>query len=504
MNEQSTFRHAVKWAYVLTGAQRGIAMLLTFVLAIVLGPKDFGIAAMAMAYIIFIEMLVAQGMGAAIIQRKDLSSEQLDSIFWLVGAASLVLVAVSIALSQWWASVNALPTLAPVIIVLSLSIPIKGLTVVQHALLQRKMDFRNLALLSGGSAIVGGAVGVVMALNGYGIWSLVAQHLVGSALATAVMWKVSDWRPRFRFSWRRAREMFGFSGGVFFSHLGVYAAGQSDAILMGLFFGPVAVGVYRLGERVMDMLLEVATRSIQIVALPHFSSLQDDPQRLRAAVASCLRLSATLTIPAMAILALSSDELMGMLGAKWAPASIVLKIVVFMGMAKALTVFSGPLLLAKGYAKALAVLTWVLAIVFGGLITGCGIAFKDASLQTQVIAVAIARTGAYLLLGGLVRLLIIRFLCKLSFGSIARAVAPGVIAAIGAAATAMLILEFVVRSTTPAITAFALVVGPAGLAAVALLAIFDRAVREVLFHPLRWSPKRTNEVTQRALHSQVD
>ncbi len=504
MNEESTFRHAVKWAYVLTGAQRGIAMLLTFVLAIVLGPKDFGIAAMAMAYIIFIEMLVAQGMGAAIIQRKDLSSEQLDSIFWLIGAARVVLIAVSIALSQWWASVNGLPTLAPVIIVLSLSIPIKGLTVVQHALLQRKMDFRNLALLSGGSAIVGGAIGVVMALNGYGIWSLVAQHLVGSALATAIMWKVSDWRPRFRFSWRRVREMFGFSGGVFLSHLGVYTAGQSDAILMGLFFGPIAVGLYRLGERMIDILLEITTRSIQIVALPHFSSLQDDPQRLRAAVASCLRLSATLTIPAMAILALSSDELMSMLGRQWEPASAVLKIVVFMGMAKALTVFSGPLLLAKGYAKILAALTWVLALVFTGLIAGCGVAFKDASVETQIIAVAVARTGAYLLLGGLVRLLIIRFLCKLSFGSIARAVLPSVIAAIGAAVISVLILEFVVRSTTPAITAFALVVGPAGIVAVALLAIFDHGVREVVFRPLRWKPKRSSDVTQQALHSQVD
>ena len=504
MNEQSTFRRAIKWAYVLTGAQRGVAMLMTFVLAVVLGPKYFGIAAMAMAYIIFIEMLVAQGMGAAIIQRKNLSGEQLDSIFWLIGAASLVLTAVSIAFSQWWAAINDLPGLAPVIIVLSLSIPIKGLTVVQHALLQRKMDFRNLALLSGGSAIVGGAVGVVMALNGCGIWSLVAQHLVGSALATAVMWKVSDWRPRFRFSWRRVREMFGFSGGVFFSHLGVYAASQSDVIVMGLFFGPIAVGLYRLGERVMDMLLEIATRSIQIVALPHFSSLQDDPQRLRSAVASCLRLSATLTIPAMAILALSSDELMGMLGAQWAPASAVLKIVVFMGMAKALTVFSGPLLLAKGYAKTLAALTWVLAIVFGGLIAGCGIAFKDAPVQTQIIAVAVARTGAYLLLGGVVRLLIIRILCKLSFGSIARAVLPSVIAAIGAAGTAMLIFEFVVRSTTPALTAFVLVVGPSGIVAVALLALLDRAVREVVFRPLRWNPNRTNQVTQRALHSQVD
>ena len=98
----------------------------------------------------------------------------------------------------------------------------------------------------------------------------------------------------------------------------------------------------------------------------------------------------------------------------------------------------------------------------------------------------------------------IRILCKLTFGSIARAVLPNVIAAIGAAATAMLISEFVVRSTTPAFTAFVLVVGPAGIVAVALSAMFDGTVRDVVSRPLRWMSNRTSEVTQRELHAQVD
>ena len=485
-SDHRTFRHALKWAYVATLGQRGIVLLLTFVLAAILGPEDFGMVAMATAYIIFIEMFVAQGMGAAIIQRKDLSREHLDSVFWLVVAASIVLSGVSVLLSPWWAAVNHLPELGSVIAFLSLSVPIKGLSVVQEALLRRKMDFRSLALLRGAALIVGGAVGVTMAFSGFGVWALVGQQLVGSALATAVMWKVSDWRPRLFFSWRRARSLFGFSGGMLASQLGVYTAAQADAILMGIFFGPVAVGLYRLATRLMEAVLEVGTRSIQTVALPHFCSLQDDAPGLRAAVLSCIRLSATITIPAMTLLALASDELMLLLGEKWAPAAGVLKIVVFMGMAKALALFSGPLLLAKGYAKALAGLTWVTAIVFVGLVAGCLVVFKDAPVQTQIIAVAVARTGAYLLLGGLVGLLIIRLLCKLSFGSIALAVLPGVIAAIGAAATAMLISEFVVRSTTPAFTAFVLVVGSAGIVAVALLAMFDGAVRDVVFRPLRW------------------
>ena len=287
---RASFHRAVKWAYAMTLGQRGIATALTFVLAAILGPRDFGTIAMATAYVLFIEMLVVQGMPAAIIQRKDLTPAQLDSVFWMVLAAGGGLALGSVALSGWWASVNQLPELAAVIRVLSLLVIIRGLTVVQQALLQRRMDFRGLAVINSGAAAIGGGIGVVLALNGAGVWALVAQQLIDAASGSAMMWMRGRWRPRLRFSWRDARPILGFSGSVFASHAGVYAATQSDALLMGVFFGPVAVGLYRLADRAVRVLLEVSTRSIQIVALPHLSALQDDRARLRAlARAGCVR-----------------------------------------------------------------------------------------------------------------------------------------------------------------------------------------------------------------------
>ncbi|UCD75707.1 MAG: lipopolysaccharide biosynthesis protein, partial [Phycisphaerales bacterium] len=425
MNGRRSFRHAVKWAYVMTLGQRGIALILTFVLAAILGPKDFGVVAMAMAYILFIEMLVAQGMGAAIIQRRELTSDHLDSVFWLIVAASLILAGVSVALSPWWAAVNDLPELTAVIRVLSLSIPIKGLTVVQHALLQRKMDFRSLALLTGASSVVGGAVGVSLALTGCGVWSLVAQQLTDSAAAALVMWAVSGWRPRLRFSVRRARELLGFSGGVFASQLGVYTAAQADAVLMGIFFGPLAVGLYRLADRLVRVLLEVATRSIQIVSLPHFSSLQDEPERLKDAVLTCIRLSATITIPAMAILAAVGDELMALLGEKWAPSAAVLPVLVIMGSTKAITLFAGPLLLAKGRAKTVAALVWLLSVATAAGILAVGAGMKHAATEAQVVAVALVRTGLFVILHGVVSIIITSKLCRIPARQFATALAPG-------------------------------------------------------------------------------
>ena len=470
----------------MTFGQRGIALALTFVLAAILGPKAFGIVAMAMAYILFIEMLVAQGMGATIIQRKDLTADHLDSVFWLILGAAFALAGISVVLSPWWAAVNDLPELTAVIRVLSLSIPIKGLMVVQYALLQRKMDFRSLALLSGISSFTGGTVGVTMAFAGCGVWSLVAQQLVDSATATIAMWAVSKWRPRLRFSFRQARELLGFSGGVFASQLGVYVAAQSDAILMGIFFGPVAVGLYRIADRLMRVLLEVTTRSIQIVALPHFSSLQDNPERLRDAVLSCIRLSATITIPAMAILAVTSDEIMAVLGEKWAASAVVLRIVVILGITKALTLFTGPLLLAKARLKLTAVLIWSLALGTATAILAVGAFMDNAALEHQISAVALARTTIFVLLYGAVSLAITRRLCGISSRQFLGAIVPGVVPAAAAVLVAALVSPTGLLAGLPPLLTLLTLAGLTSAVAVATLCIgshgFRRTVLDIL-HP---------------------
>lgn len=485
MQDRPTFRHAVKWAFVMTTGQRGIGILLTFVLAAMLGPSDFGLIAMAGAYIIFVEMFVAQGMGAAIIQRKDLKDEHLDSIFWLILSGSVVLALISIAISPWWAAVNDLPRLATVISVLSILIPIKGLTVVQNALLQRKMDFRNLALLTGAASIIGGVVGVAMALSGYGVWSLVAQQLVGSVLATAIMWKVSSWRPRLRFSYRRVRELFGFSNGVFVSHLGVYTAGQSDAILMGVFFGPIAVGLYRLADRIMDMFLEVATRSIQVVSLPQFASLQDDPPKLRASLLSCIRLSTAITIPGMTILAVSSDQLMALIDAKWAPAASVLQIVVFMGMAKSVTLFCGPVLLAQGRSKTVAALVWTLAILTTGLIAIVSMTLATADVLQQITAVALSRTGLFIVIYGTATLIVTNRLCGIPLRQLGAAIRPGISAACVVLLLGTIISSSAIPTSDGSFIALLWIVIPAAVAAGTTLVATDKEIRQFLLSALR-------------------
>ena len=96
----------------------------------------------------------------------------------------------------------------------------------------------------------------------------------GSVVSLVLFWSLVRWVPRLRFSRAHSRELLGFSVNVFVANMGGFLNRRADALLMGLFFGPVVVGIYRLADRLVDVLLELTMRPVGAVSLPHFSRLQ--------------------------------------------------------------------------------------------------------------------------------------------------------------------------------------------------------------------------------------
>ena len=201
-----------------------------------------------------------------------------------------------------------------------------------------------------------------------------AQQLGFAATQLVLLWAMSTWRPRFRFSSAHARDLLGFSSGVFLSNLGGFLNRRADALLMGIFFGPVAVGLYRLADRFSDNVLELTMRPVGHVALPFFSRLQNDRPALNDAVASSIRTTLILTVPAMAVMAACSDFLMALMGPEWEPAADVLKLLALVGIGKAIVFFTGPLLFAVARPHLRAVMLWALAALSAGTVLLVGLA----------------------------------------------------------------------------------------------------------------------------------
>jgi O-antigen/teichoic acid export membrane protein len=427
---KDSFANALKWSYSATCGEKAISALFTFFLAALLGPKDFGVVSIAVVYILFLQMLLDQGLATALIQKKNLDAEHLDAVFWIDLSVSLVLVGASVLLSRWWAGVNHAPQAALLISVLSLCIPIEGLAIVHKSLLSRYMDFKSLSVRSNLSVLTGGLVGVGMACTGCGVWALVGQQISRDLAALILLWKLSTWRPRLSFSPKHFGDLMGFSVSNFIAQLGIFADTYASSIILGLFFGPVAVGLYRLADRVMNTVLVTATSSIQAVSLPEFSRFQDQPSQLKKSVLTCVRLSSTVTLPALAGVAAVSMPLMATLGSKWIPAAGVLRVLCVLGMSFVFAYFTGPLLQALSKVKVAAILEWARTVAGIAFLVVAGFRARSSPITSQIMGIALARfiVGAFLVTP--VFLYLLMRLAGIRFRELLSSVAPSVLASI--------------------------------------------------------------------------
>jgi PST family polysaccharide transporter len=391
MTREPTIRRSLGWAAALSWGERAITTIFTVILAAILGPEAFGIVAMALVYLAVIDLFLEQGFLTTIVQREQLDREHLDSAFWLNFAWCIVLAAVSFALAGLWADANNAPQLQEVIQVMSVLVIVVGLTIVQQAYLQRKLEFRKLAVRANIAALVGGVVGLTLALRGAGVWSLVAQQLAGGFTSLALLWAVSDWRPSFRFSRSHARDLMGFTSGVFLANVGGFVNRRSDTLLMGLFFTPSVVGIYRLADRFVDSILELTMRPVGMISLPHLSMLQRDPEKLRQTVATFIRIALLTTLPALLVFASCSDYVLAVIGPEWEIGADALKLLCVVGIVKGLVHFTGPLLFAVAKPFFRATMLWFLAGVSVVTVVAVGFALESSSAQEQLEGMAGAR-----------------------------------------------------------------------------------------------------------------
>jgi O-antigen/teichoic acid export membrane protein len=436
VSARRSFRNTLKWAFVMNWGQRGLATAFTFVLAAMLGPTDFGLVAMALAFVALVQVVLEQGISTAIIQRERLDDEHLDSAFWLNLAWCLLLALTTAGLSGWWAAANDAPELETVLVSLSGLLVIWGLMIVQMSLLQRETRFMELAVSWNVGALAGGVVGVALALLGAGVWAFVAQQLVMDGVALAAMWIAARWVPSLRFSWPHARELLGFSANVFVANLGGFVTRRADTLLMGLFFGPTAVGLYRLADRVVDLVLEFTMRPVGVIALPHFSRLQSDPVGLRRAVERCLRATMLIAVPALLVVAATSEYVLALLGDEWTAATNVLTLLCVVGIVKGLVFFTGPLLFAVAKPLLRAGVLWALGALSAGVVVIVGVALTDASTADQILGMSASRAALFLLAILPINLFLLRRFGGLRLRSLVYALPGPLAAGLGAFAVA--------------------------------------------------------------------
>lgn len=298
----------VAWASVESVGVAVLSLVSFIILARMLEPQDFGVVALATVFIYFCNLLTGHGFADALVQRPDLQRDHLDTAFWSTLALSLVLLALCLVGAQPAAALLDAPQLAQVLPWLAAILPLSALCTVQMALFRRDMHFDAVAKRTLFGRGLGAAVGIAMAIYGYGLWSLVAQQLVGQ-LALALAFMTGQWRPRLRFSIRRFREMWGFGLNVSAAQVVTGAGEQALTLIIGAFLGTTVLGHFTIAWRAVQLIKSLVSSAVYHVGLSAFSKLRQDRTALTNAFLNATRISCLVGFPVGVGMALAAGPL---------------------------------------------------------------------------------------------------------------------------------------------------------------------------------------------------
>lgn len=349
MNLRQSAIKGVIWSAIEAWGGQAISFIVFSLLARLLNPETFGLIALAGLSIAFMQVFIDQGFGEAIVQRKDLETEHLDTAFWVSLGLGLALMAISIPAASIVAGFFKQPQLTSIIQWLSLGFLFSGLSSVQNAVLSRKLAFKSLSIRSLIAIASGGLVGVSMAFLGFGVWSLVGQQLTNGSVGVLVLWRASDWRPGFRFSLKHFRELFSFGVNILGFNILNFFNARSDDLLIGYFLGPLQLGYYTVAYRLLATMTGVLISTITKVTLPTFSRLQQEPERMRNAFYKVTEMSSLITFPIfMGVAALTPELIEVLFGKQWLPSAPVMQLLILIGPLQAILFYNSSVLTALG------------------------------------------------------------------------------------------------------------------------------------------------------------
>jgi O-antigen/teichoic acid export membrane protein len=382
MTLKAQVAHGLKWQAITIVGRQLLSLVVFTTLARLLDPPAFGLVALVGVYNYFASMLADLGLGTALVQKKDLEPEHLHSLFWFNVACNGVLCIATVALAGWIAALLGEPKLVPLLRWSALGLVVAALTSVQTNLFIKRMDFRSPGIRTLVSNLVGGAIGVAMALAGYGVWALVGQQLGATLSGGIFIWRASDYKPAFVFSWKHLSDLLGVGTSVFANAIVWFFSSRIDQLVIG-----------RIAGKLPDTLKSVVQQPLMEVSIPAFSQLQGDHPRMCTAMYRGAELNAVVMFALFGGVAVISKDIVPLLfGQKWADAAVVCALLSVYSLVGALQVFFYPALLASGVTKRYFVIN-VLQTMGVAVSCFCGIRFGVAFVVLGLIVNSIVFGG---------------------------------------------------------------------------------------------------------------
>lgn len=382
---------ALSWSFVNGMISRVGQVVVGVVLARILVPEDFGVFAVALVMFNIVMSINELGVSLAIVRWPGEVSRIAPTVSTLAIGSSWVLTALCVVAAPFVASTLGAPEATGVLRALSLAIAIAGLSAVPGALLQREFMQERKLVVDTANFAVSTTLAIVLALAGFGAWSLAWSRVAGNGVAAVLLYVLAPQRYRPGFDRRCARELLAFGLPLAGASFLVFAVLNVDYVIVGRVLGPVALGLYLLAFNLSSWPVNALTTSVRSVSLPGFARLLGDADGLGRQFARSLGWLATFTVPVVVLMsALAPPLIAAVYGDKWAAAAPALTFLALLGGLRVTFDIAYDYLAARAESnKALALQALWLVSLVPALAVGANSGVRGAALAHVVVAVAV-------------------------------------------------------------------------------------------------------------------
>ncbi len=321
------------WSFIDSFANQGIQFIAGIVLARILSPTEFGLIGMLTIFIALSQSFIDSGFTNALIRKQDCTQTDYSTVFYFNIVVGIIFYLILFFFADSIGTFFNEPQLELLLQVLGLGLILNALGIIQRTILTKNIDFKLQTRVSVVSSTLSALIAISMALNGFGVWSLVALTLSRFGFNSLFLWIWAKWRPSLIFSIKSFKDLFSFGSKLLISGLIDTAYRNIYYLIIGKYFSATELGYYTRADQFQALPSQQLTGIFGRVSYPILSTIQDDVKKLKTAYKQIIKSTMLITFVLMlGMAAIAKPMILILVGEKWLPSVIYLQMLCFVGM----------------------------------------------------------------------------------------------------------------------------------------------------------------------------
>lgn len=339
-----------------TATQRFGVLILGFVsnliLAHYLSANDYGVVGMISIFISLAETITDSGLGQALILKKNTDDTDYSTVFWTNLVFSVFLYLILFFTAPFIARFYNMEILVKILRIKAIIIILQGLRLIQSTILQKELDFKKISIIYLTSSLISTTVAIILAILGWGLWSLVVKTLFDISIRTTLFWIIGKWKPKFVFSIKSFRELFSFGLVMLVTSLIITLYDEGQGLIIGKAFSAAVLGYYTQAVKLQEVPTNALAQIVNQVTFPVFSKLNDEKEKMKKGLKKIVVSISYIAFPMMVFFLVCAPQIFKLLfSSKWDQSIPYFRFLCLVGMLVPVNMMNTNIIRATGQKK---------------------------------------------------------------------------------------------------------------------------------------------------------